>query len=105
MVHFVSNLHQFVMDRNLFASWAELETEMERACSLDDAIAAHRAFLVKVQRQCLLLPDKTWRLLETAILNILTQILQWCHILQEKVHPHPSLANPTNNPILTFMMI
>lgn len=49
---------------------------------------------LQVQRQCLLLPDKTWRLLETAILNIITQILQWCHILQELVRPAPRLDVP-----------
>jgi len=61
LMHFVNTLHQYVMDRVLYSSWIELSEGMAAAGSLDEVIACHDAYLVSIQRQCLVAPDKLVR--------------------------------------------
>lgn len=42
----------------LYSSWLELSEGMASAGSLDEVIAYHDAYLVSIQRQCLVAPDK-----------------------------------------------
>jgi len=48
---------------------------LEGARSLEEVTAAHSRFVVAVQRQCLLAPDKTWKLIEGVVVQILNQML------------------------------
>eukprot|EP00891_Asterochloris_glomerata_P001218 jgi/Astpho2/1218/Aster-x0468 len=77
MSHFVSNLQQFVMDRLLHGAWLEQQQSLEQATSLEEVTAAHSAFLEAAMRQCLLAPDKTWKLIENAVHRILNLVLQF----------------------------
>lgn len=45
----------------LYSSWIELSEGMAAAGSLDEVIACHDAYLVSIQRQCLVAPDKLVR--------------------------------------------
>ncbi|KAL0024129.1 hypothetical protein WJX77_000413 [Trebouxia sp. C0004] len=81
--HFVNTLHQFVMDRLLHGAWLALEQALEGAKSLEEVKAAHSRFVVAVQRQCLLAPDKTWKLIEGVVVQILNQVLQFADLQQK----------------------
>eukprot|EP00192_Tetraselmis_astigmatica_P000324 CAMPEP_0117655852 /NCGR_PEP_ID=MMETSP0804-20121206/4497_1 /TAXON_ID=1074897 /ORGANISM="Tetraselmis astigmatica, Strain CCMP880" /LENGTH=1153 /DNA_ID=CAMNT_0005462225 /DNA_START=45 /DNA_END=3507 /DNA_ORIENTATION=- len=85
MMHFVTNLNQYVMDRNLFASWLEMEQALDTAASLDDVIKAHNLYLRKVQTHCLLLKEKYVRFMQEGVLHTLNHCLQWCHVLSSEI--------------------
>jgi gamma-tubulin complex component 5 len=61
LMHFVNTLHQYVMDRVLYSAWVELSEGMVAARSLDEVIACHDAYLISIQRQCLIAHDKLVR--------------------------------------------
>lgn len=47
-----------------------------------------------VQRQCLLAPDKTWKLIEGVVVQILNQVLQFAELQQRLRKPvSPFVAN------------
>lgn len=50
------------MEQVLYSSWLELSEGMASAGSLDEVIACHDAYLVSIQRQCLVAPDKLVRI-------------------------------------------
>ncbi|KAL0048039.1 hypothetical protein WJX82_006302 [Trebouxia sp. C0006] len=85
--HFVNTLHQFVMDRLLHGAWLALEQALEGARSLEEVTAAHSRFVVAVQRQCLLAPDKTWKLIEGVVVQILNQMLHFADLQQKLKKP------------------
>ncbi len=58
---------------------------LEGSKSLEEVTAAHSRFVVAVQRQCLLAPDKTWKLIEGVVVQILNQVLHFAD-LQQKLH-------------------
>lgn len=61
---------------------------LEQATSLEEVTAAHSAFLEAAMRQCLLAPDKTWKLIENAVHRILNLVLQFTTLqraLRQKV--------------------
>ena len=61
---------------------------LEQALSLEEVTAAHSAFLEAAMRQCLLAPDKTWKLIENAVHRILNLVLQFTTLqraLRQKV--------------------
>lgn len=49
--------------------------------------AAHSIFVVAVQRQCLLAPDKTWKLIEGVVVQILNQVLHFADLQQKLKKP------------------
>ncbi|KAK9804286.1 hypothetical protein WJX72_004797 [[Myrmecia] bisecta] len=92
MGHFVNNLHQFVMERLLHGAWHQLQQDLDRARSLDEVTAAHGTFLDSVQRQCLLAPDKTWKLIEDAVFRILNLVLHFAALQQALNKPQQGAA-------------
>ena len=54
--------------------------EIGQAQSLDGVRAAHGKFLDAAARQCLLVPTRTWRLLQDAVLRILDLILKFADL-------------------------
>ncbi|KAI5075340.1 hypothetical protein GOP47_0009416 [Adiantum capillus-veneris] len=80
LMHFVNTLHQYVMDRVLYSAWEELCQGMAMACSLDEVIACHDAYLVSIQRQCLVAPDKLWALISSRVKTILSLALDFYSI-------------------------
>ncbi|KAL3159096.1 hypothetical protein ABBQ32_011094 [Trebouxia sp. C0010 RCD-2024] len=85
--HFVNTLHQFVMDRLLHGAWLELQQALEVAKSLEEVTTAHSKFVDAAQRQCLLAPDKTWKLIEGVVVQILNQVLQFAELQQRLRKP------------------
>eukprot|EP00250_Pteridium_aquilinum_P014873 c22252_g1_i2 orf=130-3138(+) len=80
LMHFVNTLHQYIMDRVLHSAWEELNQGMTTACSLDEVIACHEAYLVSIQRQCLVAPDKLWALISSRVKTILSLALDFYSI-------------------------
>lgn len=80
LMHFVNTLHQYIMDRVLYSAWEELCRGMTTACSLDEVIACHDAYLVSIQRQCLVAPDKLWALISSRVKTILSLALDFYSI-------------------------
>ncbi|CAM6098848.1 unnamed protein product [Calypogeia fissa] len=81
LMHFVNTLHQYVMDRVLYSAWVDLCESMSSAGSLDEVIACHDAYLVSIQRQCLVAPDKLWTLIAGRVKTILGLALNY-HSIQ-----------------------
>ncbi|GMH04061.1 hypothetical protein Nepgr_005900 [Nepenthes gracilis] len=71
LLHFVDAFHQYVMDRVYHSAWHELCKGMSAARSLDDAIAVHEAYLLSIQRQCFVAPDKLGALIASRINSVL----------------------------------
>ena len=60
------------------------------AKSVEGVTSAHTRFVDAVQRQCLLAPDKTWKLIEGVVMQILNQVLHFAE-LQQKLRKPVSL--------------
>jgi hypothetical protein len=60
---------------------------LEGSKSLEEVTAAHSRFVVAVQRQCLLAPDKTWKLIEGVVVQILNQVLHFADLQQKLRKP------------------
>ncbi|KAH9614309.1 hypothetical protein KSS87_006717, partial [Heliosperma pusillum] len=58
LLHFVDAFHQYVMDRVYHSAWSEMCQGMASARSLDEVIEVHEAYLLSIQRQCFVVPDK-----------------------------------------------
>ncbi|KAL8227385.1 hypothetical protein R6Q57_017217 [Mikania cordata] len=71
LLHFVDAFHQYVMDRVYHSAWSELCEGMSAAGSLDEVIQVHEAYLLSIQRQCFVVPDKLWALIASRINSIL----------------------------------
>ncbi|KAK6939560.1 Gamma tubulin complex component protein, N-terminal [Dillenia turbinata] len=71
LLHFVDAFHQYVMDRVYHSAWCELCEGMGSAGSLDEVIEVHEAYLLSIQRQCFVVPEKLWALLANRINSIL----------------------------------
>jgi len=84
MMHFATNLQQYVTDRNLFSSWSELEQAIDAASSIDDVIQEHKLYMKKVQTHCLLLKEKYVRFMQDGVLHTLNHLLQWCKVVQRQ---------------------
>ncbi|KAJ0982388.1 hypothetical protein J5N97_010643 [Dioscorea zingiberensis] len=82
LLHFVDAFHQYVMDRVFHSSWIELCSGMASAGSLDEVIEVHEAYLLSVQRQCFVAPDKLWALIASRIKSILGLALDFYSIQQ-----------------------
>ncbi|KAL5725403.1 hypothetical protein ACHQM5_008550 [Ranunculus cassubicifolius] len=82
LLHFVDAFHQYVMDRVFHNSWLELCEGMASAGSLDEVIEVHDSYLVSIQRQCFVVPDKLWALIASRIKSILGLALDFYSIQQ-----------------------
>jgi gamma-tubulin complex component 5 len=80
LMHFVNTLHQYIMDRVLYSAWVDLCESMSSAGSLDGVIACHDAYLISIQRQCLVAPDKLWTLIAGRVKTILGLALNYYSI-------------------------
>lgn len=82
LLHFVDAFHQYVMDRVYHSAWRDLCEGMESAKSLDEVIEVHEAYLLSIQRQCFVVPDKLWALIASRINSILGLALDFYSIQQ-----------------------
>ncbi|KAL5844957.1 hypothetical protein ACOSQ4_010915 [Xanthoceras sorbifolium] len=82
LLHFVDAFHQYVMDRVYHSAWRELCEGMAAAGSLDEVIEVHEAYLLSIQRQCFVVPDKLWALIASRINSILGLALDFYSIQQ-----------------------
>ncbi|XP_038704303.1 gamma-tubulin complex component 5-like isoform X2 [Tripterygium wilfordii] len=82
LLHFVDAFHQYVMDRVYHSAWRELCDGMAAAGSLDEVIDVHEAYLLSIQRQCFVVPDKLWALIASRINSILGLALEFYSIQQ-----------------------
>ncbi|XP_020529750.1 gamma-tubulin complex component 5 isoform X2 [Amborella trichopoda] len=81
LLHFVDAFHQYVMDRVLHSAWLELCEGMASAGSLDEVIEVHESYILSVQRQCFVAPDKLWAMIASRIRSILGLALDF-HSIQ-----------------------
>ncbi|XP_010248230.1 PREDICTED: gamma-tubulin complex component 5 [Nelumbo nucifera] len=82
LLHFVDAFHQYVMDRVFHSAWLELCEGMASAGSLDEVREVHEAYLLSIQRQCFVVPDKLWALIANRIKIILGLALDFYSIQQ-----------------------
>ncbi|XP_071925269.1 uncharacterized protein [Coffea arabica] len=82
LLHFVNAFHQYVMDRVYHSAWRELCEGVAAAGSLDEVIEVHESYLLSIQRQCFVVPDKLWALIASRINNILGLALDFYSIQQ-----------------------
>lgn len=82
LLHFVDAFHQYVMDRVYHSAWRELCEGMAAAGSLDEVIEVHEAYLLSIQRQCFVVPDKLWALIASRINSILALALDFYSVQQ-----------------------
>ncbi|PON38096.1 Gamma-tubulin complex component protein [Parasponia andersonii] len=82
LLHFVDAFHQYVMDRVYHSAWQELCEGMAAARSLDEVIEVHESYLLSIQRQCFVVPDKLWALIASRINSILGLALDFYSIQQ-----------------------
>ena len=60
---------------------------LEASRSLEEVTTAHSKFVDAAQRQCLLAPDKTWKLIEGVVVQILNQVLHFADLQQKLRKP------------------
>lgn len=82
LLHFVDAFHQYVMDRVFHSAWIELCEGMASAGSLDEVIEVHEAYLLSIQRQCFVVPDKLWMLIANRTKSILRLALEFYSVQQ-----------------------
>ncbi|XP_075479256.1 uncharacterized protein LOC142520142 isoform X1 [Primulina tabacum] len=82
LLHFVDAFHQYVMDRVYHNAWRELCEGVAAAGTLDDAIEVHESYLLSIQRQCFVVPDKLGGLIASRINSILGLALDFYSIQQ-----------------------
>ncbi|XP_028757687.1 uncharacterized protein LOC114716793 isoform X2 [Neltuma alba] len=82
LLQFVDAFHQYVMDRVYHSAWRELCEGMTAAKSLDEVIEVHEAYMLSIQRQCFVVPDKLWALIASRINSILGLALDFYNIQQ-----------------------
>ena len=89
-VNFCLEWHDVLVDMYLYTTGRCCMQALEGAKSLEEVTTAHSRFVDAVQRQCLLAPDKTWKLIEGVVVQILNQVLQFA-VLQQKLRKPVSL--------------
>ncbi|BAT77818.1 uncharacterized protein HKW66_Vig0095610 [Vigna angularis] len=82
LLHFVDAFHQYVMDRVYHSAWLELCEGMGAAKSLDEVIEVHETYMLSIQRQCFVVPDKLGALIASRINSILGLALDFYNIQQ-----------------------
>ncbi|CAA3033381.1 Hypothetical predicted protein [Olea europaea subsp. europaea] len=63
-------------------AWRELCEHMAVAGTLDEAIEVHESYLLSIQRQCFVVPDKLWGLIASRINSILGLALDFYSVQQ-----------------------
>lgn len=91
LLHFVDAFHQYVMDRVYHSAWREMCQGMAAASSLDEVIEVHEAYLLSIQRQCFVVPDKVWALIASRINTILGLALDF-YSIQRTLHSGGSVS-------------
>ncbi|KAL2512973.1 Spc97/Spc98 family of spindle pole body (SBP) component [Abeliophyllum distichum] len=82
LLHFVDAFHHYVMDRVYHNAWRELCEHMAVAGTLDEAIEVHESYLLSIQQQCFVVPDKLGGLIASRINNILGLALDFYSVQQ-----------------------
>ncbi|KAI4389907.1 hypothetical protein MLD38_002076 [Melastoma candidum] len=82
LLHFIDAFHQYVMDRVYHSAWLELCEGMAAASSLDEVMEVHESYLLSIQRQCFVVPDKLWALIASRINSILGLAVEFYSIQQ-----------------------
>ncbi|KZV24413.1 gamma-tubulin complex component 5-like, partial [Dorcoceras hygrometricum] len=82
LLHFVDAFHQYVMDRVYHNAWRELCEGVAAAGTLDEAMEVHESYLLSIQRQCFVVPDKLGGLIASRINSILGVALDFYSIQQ-----------------------
>lgn len=82
LLHFVDAFHQYVMDRVYHNAWRELCEGVAAAGTLDEAMEVHESYLLSIQRQCFVVPDKLGGLIASRINSILGLALDFYSIQQ-----------------------
>ena len=77
LMHFVNNVHYYLMNRVAYGGWAAFKAELHRATELDTMAQTYRSYLIGVHDQCLLSPKA--RYVMDAILKILDIVLEMGH--------------------------
>ncbi|GFY96777.1 Spc97 / Spc98 family of spindle pole body (SBP) component [Actinidia rufa] len=70
------------INRKHHCAWRELCEGMVTSSSLDEVIEVHEAYLLSIQRQCFVVPDKLWALIASRINSILGLALDFYSIQQ-----------------------
>lgn len=78
MMHVINNLCAFLMFEVLETAWIHLEEKLHRATCLDDAIAAHDAYLTEILERALL--SAQHEALNIQIQQLLQIMLRFCHL-------------------------
>eukprot|EP01029_Cantina_marsupialis_P008687 TRINITY_DN2044_c0_g1_i2.p1 TRINITY_DN2044_c0_g1~~TRINITY_DN2044_c0_g1_i2.p1 ORF type:complete len:189 (-),score=38.56 TRINITY_DN2044_c0_g1_i2:80-646(-) len=80
LVHFMSNLHNYIMYEVLEASWKELNDQLKNCedLSMDDIIHAHESYLDGILHKCLLGPDN--EILSAKLKELFDITIQFCGI-------------------------
>lgn len=71
---------------------------------MDEVTAAHSSFLARMQRQCFLQQDKTWRLLQHAVHAILNMVLAYTHLQAAKLDPVQVCAEEESHGFLMLVL-
>lgn len=74
LMHFVNNLHYYLMNRVAYGGWASFRAQLHRAADLDSIANLYRRYLIGVHDQCLLSPKAKYVM--DAILKILDIVLE-----------------------------
>lgn len=74
LMHFVNNLHYYLMNRLAFGEWATFKSQLHRAEDMDTITALYWRYLTVVHDQCLLSPKAKYVM--DAILKILDIVLE-----------------------------
>lgn len=82
LLNFVDAFHQYVMDRVYHSAWRELCDGVAAAGSLDEVIEVHESYLLSIQRQCFVVPEKLWALIASRLNSILGLALEFYSIQQ-----------------------
>ncbi|XP_037089797.1 gamma-tubulin complex component 5-like [Pollicipes pollicipes] len=68
LLHFVSNIHSYIMMRVLHSTWLELEERLEKASDIDTIVQVHGRYVSVLHRRCLL-AGSAERTLHAAVLS------------------------------------
>lgn len=57
MIHFIRNLHNFMMFEVMECAWTDLASNIERASTLDELVSAHQQYLTEIVNKALMVED------------------------------------------------
>jgi hypothetical protein len=86
LMHFVNNLHYYLMNRLAFGEWTSFKNQLRCAADMDSIAALYWRYLNKVHDQCLLSPKAKYVM--DAILKILDIVLETKQMVQRQQQQH-----------------